>query len=158
MNKTKENIVTLYEKYRKNKEHLKFSVDFTRSEEDEHVLICKIDNIQGRYKKSLEALIGNMTDEAKRFIASEFCINLLKEDKELEYLRFDKTMQNEFCNLLNALFNEGTDIFFKKTVFLATKYKQLYELANVSLSADGELVDRHGNIITEKENKKEDAV
>lgn len=155
MNETKENIVTLYEKYKKNKEYLKFSVDFTRSGEDKHTLKCNINNIQERYKKSLEGLVDKITDKAKQFIASEFCIKFLKEDEELEYLRFDKTMQHEFCDLLNTLFNEGTDIFFKKTVFLATKYKQLYELANVSLNENGELVDRHGNSITGNEDKED---
>ncbi len=136
----------IYSRYEKNKIYLGFNVVICADPIEEKVFRVTFSNLDNRYKVSLQKLVGELVEEAKKYIASEYLLKFLREEKEFEYLRFDKEMRTEYAILLNCLLTNGLDSFLKNVSFLSIKYKQLYELAHVELK-NGRLVDRHGNEI-----------
>lgn len=141
-----EKLKALYERYEKNKVFLGFEVSISEDTGSEKLFQVNITNLDERYKDSLVKLIGDMAEEAKTYISSEYLLKFLKTEKEFEYLRFDSEMRAEFVMLLNCLFENGLNTFLTNVSYLSIKYKQLYELAHVKL-VNGKLVDRHGNEI-----------
>lgn len=141
-----EKLRTLYARYEKNKVYLGFDVRIGADTGSDKMFQVTFSNLDNRYTESLRKLVGEMTNEAKNYIASEYLLKFIQTEKEFEYLRFDSEMRSEFVMLLNSLFENGLDTFLMNVSFLSIKYKQLYELAHVKL-VNGKLVDRHGNEI-----------
>lgn len=141
-----EKLRTLYARYEKNKVYLGFDVRIGADAGSDKMFQVTFSNLDNRYTESLRKLVGEMTNEAKNYIASEYLLKFIQTEKEFEYLRFDSEMRSEFVMLLNSLFENGLDTFLTNVSFLSIKYKQLYELAHVKL-VNGKLVDRHGNEI-----------
>jgi len=134
----------IYERYRKNKDCLKFSASVVKTEDNKYRIV--FGNLDKRYKKALSELVADLIREAQNYIISEFRIDVLEEDKDMECLRFKKTLNEELCMLLNNLLNSSLESFIRNTAYLSTKYKQLYEISNVKL-VNGKLVDRKGRQI-----------
>ena len=141
-----EKLRTLYTRYEKNKVYLGFDVRIGADTDSDKMFQVTFSNLDERYTESLRRLVGEIANEAKDYIASEYLLKFIQTEKEFEYLRFDSEMRSEFVMLLNSLFENGIDTFLTNVSFLSIKYKQLYELAHVKL-VNGKLVDRHGNEI-----------
>ena len=130
-------------RYSKNREALGFTVEISSME---HKMTISFNHLDSKYKEALKKLTKDLLSEAKEYIAKEFKLDYLEEDEKLEYLRFDKTLCMELPLLYSNICNDGLEVFLRNVTFISTKYKQLYELANVKL-VEGNLVDRKGNKI-----------
>lgn len=127
-------LMELSNRWKKNADAFGFEALVRLNGEKLHILLT---GVPQTYQDAVRRLAKEMVSLAMSVLAEAFSYEVLSQDAELELVRVQEFLKRRIPCLLNRLFLEGAEVFYKQIAEDADILKLQYRMRTLSCTSDG---------------------